>query len=151
MTVGVNGAISAGAQYLADGEINPNQVLLDMAETRITKDFGYKKFSVWNAGTGFVEGYSENGDLTEGFNKSITRVTTASLGYLGGKKAEIYISPYFNPYRRCFETIPVGLNGSITKYKPTNVIPTGVGNLIDSSFGKGSGYIEENFNKKGDK
>ncbi|WGE62395.1 VENN motif pre-toxin domain-containing protein [Actinobacillus equuli subsp. haemolyticus] len=154
VTVGINGAISAGSQYMVDGEINPKQVLWDMAEARITKDFSYKKFAVWNAGTGFVEGYSENGDLTEGFNKSITRVTTTSLGYLGGKKAEIYINPYFNPYRSGFETIPVGLNGSITKYKPTNAIPTGVGNLIDSSFGKGAGYIEENkenFNKKGDK
>ncbi|MFA9500223.1 hypothetical protein ACERCG_07330 [Mannheimia sp. E30BD] len=40
-----------------------------------------------------------------------------------------------------FETVPAGLNGALTRYKPENVIPTGVGNAIDNALGK---YIEYN-------
>ncbi|WP_167509621.1 VENN motif pre-toxin domain-containing protein [Actinobacillus vicugnae] len=143
MTVGVNGAISAGTQYLVDGEVNPKQVLWDMAEARITKDFGYKKFVAWNVGTGFIEGYSEKGSIIDGAYNAVIKPTTSSIGYLGGKTTENYINPYFNPYRQGFETTPVGLNGAITKYKSTNAIPTGVGNAVDNVLSRSSGAVIE--------
>ncbi|ODQ37787.1 hypothetical protein BHC25_06420 [Mannheimia haemolytica] len=51
--VGANGAVSAGAQYLTNGEISVKETLKDMGEAYITKDFSFKGYTAWNIGTGF--------------------------------------------------------------------------------------------------
>ncbi|WP_150540081.1 hypothetical protein [Actinobacillus vicugnae] len=145
VTVGVNGDASATSQYLIDGEVNPKQVLWDMAEARITKDFGYKKFVAWNVGTGFIEGYSEKQNVGDGLASAISKLSIASIGYGTGKKVEGTFNSYLNPYKNGFNTAPAGLNGAITKYKPDSVIPTGIGNLSENIFSKPLDYMKGNY------
>ncbi|HGO5855046.1 TPA: VENN motif pre-toxin domain-containing protein [Mannheimia haemolytica] len=52
--VGANGAVSAGAQYLTNGEVSVKETLKDMGEAYITKDFSFKGYTAWNIGTGFL-------------------------------------------------------------------------------------------------
>ena len=144
VTVGVNGIASAVGQYVVDGEISPKQVLWDMTEARITKDFNYKKFALWSASSGFVEGYMQNGKVDDGVDKSLSKLSTSSFGYFVGKKFEKYIDPKFNTYGDGFKTEKIGSNGMMERYVPPSVMPTGIGNAIDNISNKNFDYILEN-------
>ena len=144
VTVGVNGIASVVGQYVVDGEITPKQVLWDMTEARITKDFNYKKFALWSASSGFVEGYMQNGKVDDGVDKSLSKLSTSSFGYFVGKKFEKYIDPKFNTYGDGFKTEKIGSNGMMERYVPPSVMPTGIGNAIDNISNKNFDYILEN-------
>ncbi len=139
--VGANGAVSASAQYLKDGEISIKDTAKDMAEAWITKDFSFGKFLAWNAGTGFAEGYADKGELGDGLENAKSRVFSSSAGYLIGKKTEKYFDSKLNTFSDGFETELIHKGGFIFKYKEPNILPTGIGNSLDA----GSSRLIENW------
>ncbi|WGE72187.1 hypothetical protein NYR79_04795 [Actinobacillus equuli subsp. haemolyticus] len=58
---------------------------------------------------------------------------------------EYIFESYVDSYKNGFETVPAGLGGSITKYKPESIIPTGMENLSENIFSKPLDYIKGNY------
>ncbi|MGY4676050.1 VENN motif pre-toxin domain-containing protein, partial [Ursidibacter arcticus] len=149
-TVGVNGAVSATAQYLKDGEISTKETLKDMGEAYITKDFGFKKFVGWNLSTGFIEGGLENttwkDGIPQGFSfengleRAGSKVVASSAGYIVGKKVESYANSKLNTFGESLKTEPIYPGSYIFKYKEPHSLPTAFGNIADGVF---NGVIQD--------
>lgn len=138
--------MSATVQYLKDGEISTKEMLKDMGEAYIIKNFGFKKFVGWNLGTGFIEGGLENAkckdsilqgfSLENGLERAGRKVVANSAGYVSGKKVGSYTNSKLNTFGDSLKTEPIYPGSYIFKYKESNLIPTGLGNLIDGTSSK---------------
>ncbi|TCT18675.1 hypothetical protein EDC51_101399 [Bibersteinia trehalosi] len=136
LIVGANGAVSAGSQYLASGEVSLKDTAKDMAEAYVTKDFSFKAYTAWNLGVGFLEGGLENAGV---------KTVTSTLGYGFGKGVENTLGKNINTYGNSLRTEPIKVGSPITRFVEPSSVPVGVGNAIDSISNKFSENEYEKF------
>ncbi|MEE3700134.1 hypothetical protein [Mannheimia haemolytica] len=127
LIVGANGAVSAGSQYLASGEVSLKDTAKDMAEAYVTKDFSFKAYTAWNLGVGFLEGGLENAGV---------KTVTSTLGYGVGKGVENTLGKNINTYGNSLRTEPIKVGSPITRFVEPSLVPVGVGNVVDSYINK---------------
>ncbi|EXI62123.1 hypothetical protein MHD_11245 [Mannheimia granulomatis] len=152
--LGANGAVSAAAQYLTNGEVSVKETLKDMGEAYITKDFGFKGYTAWNIGIGFLEGGLENAkwqdgklqgfSIENGLEKAGVKTVTSTFGYAFGKGVEGTLNKNINTYGNSLRTEPIRIGSSINRYVEPSLVPIGVGNLLDSAVSKFSEYQYNN-------
>ncbi|WP_346556664.1 VENN motif pre-toxin domain-containing protein [Mannheimia haemolytica] len=146
LIVGANGAVSAGSQYLASGEVSLKDTAKDMAEAYVTKDFSFKAYTAWNLGVGFLEGGLENAkwqdgklqgfSLENGLEKAGVKTVTSTLGYGFGKGVENTLGKNINTYGNSLRTEPIRMGSPITQFVEPSSVPVGVGNAVDSISSK---------------
>ncbi|WP_165888222.1 hemagglutinin repeat-containing protein [Mannheimia granulomatis] len=153
--VGANGAVSAGAQYLTNGQVSVKETLKDMSEAYITKGFGFKGYTAWNLGTGFLDGGLENAkwqdgklqgfSIENGLEKAGVKTATSTFGYVFGKGVEGTLNKNINTYGNSLRTEPIRVGSPISRYVELSPIPVGVGNAVDSISNKFSENEYEKF------
>ncbi|QLB18415.1 hypothetical protein A6B41_02615 [Mannheimia granulomatis] len=153
--LGANGAVSAAAQYLTNGEVSVKETLKDMGEAYITKDFSFKGYTAWNIGIGFLEGGLENTkwqdgklqgfSIENGLEKAGVKTATSTFGYVFGKGVEGTLNKNINTYGNSLRTEPIRVGSPISRYVELSPIPVGVGNAVDSISNKFSENEYEKF------
>ncbi len=150
LIVGANGVVSAGSQYVTNGEISLKDTAKDMAEAYITKDFSFKTYTAWNLGAGFLEGSLENAkwqdgrlqgfSVENGLERASAKTVTSTLGYGLGKGVESTLNKNINTYGNSLRTEPIRAGSPISRFVEPSLMPVGVGNVVDSSISKFSEY-----------
>lgn len=152
--VGANTAVSAGSQYLANGEISVADTLKDTAEAYVTKGFKLTTYTAWNLGSGFLEGGLENAKWQDGrlqgfsvenaLERAGSKTVTSTIGYGIGKGFENSLNKSINTYGNSLRTEPIRVGSPITRFVEPSLVPVGVGNAVDSI---GSKILEHKYEK----
>ncbi|WP_324681871.1 VENN motif pre-toxin domain-containing protein [Bibersteinia trehalosi] len=146
LIVGANGAVSAGSQYLASGEVSLKDTAKDMAEAYVTKDFSFKAYTAWNLGSGFLEGGLENAKWQDGrlqgfsvenaLERAGSKTVTSTIGYGFGKGVENTLGKNINTYGNSLRTEPIRVGSPITRFVEPSLVLVGIGNIFDGSTSK---------------
>lgn len=126
LTAGIGGTANAGIQYLANGTVNPTDVLIASYVGAFTASTGVWGTVGWNAAGGATSSYL-NGD--DPFKGGVISGAASGIGYGLGKAAPISLDKWVHTWKN-YEWVNMGMG--VSKPLPLSPIPGTSGNAISS-------------------
>ncbi|WP_214086649.1 VENN motif pre-toxin domain-containing protein, partial [Photorhabdus heterorhabditis] len=127
-TTGLIGAVAnTGIQYLANGNVDPNDAIFAYWTGAFTANTGLWGTIAWNAGMGAASSYVKGDDPLKG---GMISGAASGIGYGVGKLAQNPLEKFINPNWKNYEWVNVGIG--ISKPLPLSSLPGVAGNIVSS-------------------
>ncbi|WP_039992972.1 VENN motif pre-toxin domain-containing protein, partial [Serratia odorifera] len=139
VTGGIGGGANAGIQYLANGEINPNDVIIATWIGAATAGTGFWGTVAANGVGGATSSYIKGDDPLQG---GLINGAAAGLGYGAGKLTQGASDKVINPNWKNWEWVDMGMG--ISKPMPLDPLPGVLGNMGGSASTE---YINDRLGK----
>ncbi|OCQ51191.1 hypothetical protein Ppb6_03634 [Photorhabdus australis subsp. thailandensis] len=140
-TTGLIGAVAnTGIQYLANGNVDPNDAIFAYWTGAFTANTGLWGTIAWNAGMGAASSYVKGDDPLKG---GVISGAASGIGYGVGKLVQNPLEKLINPNWKNYEWADIGMG--ISKPLPLSTLPGTAGNIMNSVSTE---VINDKLNKK---
>ncbi|MCA6223016.1 hypothetical protein KZ793_21535 [Photorhabdus sp. UCH-936] len=127
-TTGLIGAVAnTGIQYLANGNVDPNDAIFAYWTGVFTANTGLWGTVAWNAGMGAASSYVKGDDPLKG---GVISGAASGIGYGVGKLVQNPLEKFINPNWKNYEWVDMGMG--ISKSLPLSSLPGVAGNVVSS-------------------
>ncbi|WP_434526801.1 hemagglutinin repeat-containing protein [Photorhabdus asymbiotica] len=128
VTTGMIGAgANTGIQYLANGNVDPNDAIFAYWTGVFTANTGLWGTIAWNAGMGTASSYVKGDDPLKG---GVISGAASGIGYGVGKLVQNPLEKFINPNWKNYEWVDMGMG--ISKSLPLSSLPGVAGNVVSS-------------------
>ncbi len=141
---GIGAGANAGIQYLVNGSVDPNDVILGYWTGVATAGAGFWGTVTVNSMSGATSSYIKGDDPLKG---GVINGAASGVGYGVGKLIQGPMNSVINPNWKNYEWVDIGLG--ISKPLPLNPLPSISGNIGSSIGSEGSNvFIQEQLKSK---